>query len=94
MQNTKKRQGFSLIELLVGLVIISVALAAFAPIVNKKLRVQSMALDSKLTEKCSKWPDCKLCQGTKYCVQCNLECDVDHILNITNCTCIEQEENL
>lgn len=84
----KKITAFSLIEILVGLIIISVALAAFAPTMNKKVRAQSTAIDTKLTEKCTKFSSyCTLCQGTKYCVQCNRGCNVDQKLNTATCSC-------
>lgn len=91
MQNTKK--AFSLVEILVGLIIISVAIAAFAPTMNKKVRAQSTAVDTKLTERCSSWGDkCKLCRGVKnnggYCVQCSLGCNVDQKLDVENCVCV------
>lgn len=90
MQNTKN--AFSLIEILVGLIIISVALTAFAPIMNKKVKAQNTTVDTKLTEKCDDWgDDCKLCKGTKashgFCVQCNKGCNVDQKLDPSSCTC-------
>lgn len=86
----KHKKAFSLIEILVGLIIVSIALAAFAPTMNKKVRAQSAAVDTKLTEKCSKWANCKLCQGTKYCVQCSLGCNVDQLLDVENCKCVNK----
>lgn len=90
MQNNIKTQikAFSLIEILVGLIIISVTLAAFAPVVNKKVKAQTSAINTKLTEKCTKFSSyCSLCQGTKYCVQCNRGCNVDQKLNVSTCSC-------
>ncbi len=92
MQNTN--YAFSLIELLIGLIIISVALACFAPVMSKRVRVQSTAIDTKLTEKCSGWgSNCKLCRGVinqgGYCVQCNLGCNVDQKLDVANCKCVQ-----
>lgn len=95
MKNTLKIfSAFSLIEILVGLIIISVALAAFAPTMNKKVRAQSTAIDTKLTEKCTAWGDkCKICRGVKgqggYCIQCNLGCSVDEKLDVINCQCMK-----
>ncbi len=84
--NTK---AFSLVEIIVGLLIISVALAVFAPVFNKKVKTQSVALDSKLTEKCSAFgPNCSLCQGTKYCAVCTKGCGLDEHLDIANCKCV------
>ncbi len=88
MQKRTTFRAFSLIEILVGLIIISLALGCFAPIINKKVRAQSTAMDSKLTENCSKWPNCNLCKGTQYCIQCSVECDVDHKLRTEDCKCI------
>lgn len=85
------QNAFSLIEILVGLIIISVALAAFAPVMNKKVRAQSSAIDTKLTTKCnvSSWNGrCTLCQGTKFCVQCNNGCNADQKLRISDCACV------
>ncbi len=89
MQKYKILSGFSLIEILVGLIIVSVALAAFAPIMNKKVRAQATTIDTKLSTNCSSInSNCQLCQGTKFCVQCKNSCNVDHKLRVSDCQCI------
>ncbi len=84
------KEGFSLIEIIVGLIIISVALACFAPVMSKQVKKSATALSHKLTNRCEVYglpSECKLCYGKKQCVSCSKECDVDHKLNVSECVC-------
>lgn len=86
-----RKAGFSLIELLIGLIIISVIMAAIAPTLNKKLKAQNTSFADKLTTKCAIYglpSACTLCYGKENCVVCNLGCaDYGKNLNISKCIC-------
>lgn len=85
----KNTKAFSLVEVLVGLIIISIALAAFAPTMNKRVEAQKTALGSRLSDKCTTYglpSECKLCYGTGQCVVCDLGC-AESTLNVSTCTC-------
>ena len=98
--------GFSLIELMISLIVISCIVAAFAPVITKKLTSSSVAVSvgaggggAKLqTEDCDKMDgldldeDCALCD-TNQCYVCNKTCDDGLYKNIGRCECVSCSDN-
>ena len=88
----KPRLGFSLVELMISLIIISLVAAAFTPILTKKLSRNSIIAGgsaSEITNQCSdKFSSyCKLCTKT-YCVQCSKTCEANQYVKTRECkTC-------
>ena len=86
---TKTLKAFSLIELMISLVTMSCILAAFSPIISKKLKTSNSTISSLgMKSQCSKIsPDCKLCNSTK-CLVCSIVCPNNHYKDTNSCTCI------
>ena len=92
----KKIFGFSLVEIVVALIIISVITAALAPIITKKMKSNSINItggsgSSDITTECSDNPnfgsECKLCTSS-YCIQCDLEnCISGTYVENKSCSC-------
>ena len=90
----KKIFGFSLVEIVVALIIISVIIAALAPIITKKMKSNSVSItggsgSSDITTECSdKFSDkCKLCTSS-FCIQCELEnCISGTYVENKSCSC-------
>ena len=85
----KKIKAFSLIELTISLITISCILAAFSPIISKKLKTTNASISSLgVKSHCDKIStDCKLCNSTK-CLVCSKVCPNDSYKDIGSCTCI------
>lgn len=86
------KKGFSLVELLVSLIIISLIVAIFAPIMTKRLVQTKTAVVSKISSQCDVLsPDCKLCitaSGDKKCLLCEKKCsEINMFLNKEKCIC-------
>ena len=86
--------AFSLVELMILLVAISVLLAAFAPIVAKKLNPAVSSLSSTTlikTDECLELinSNCILCDtSTLECLSCDIEsCSSGKTLNFEKCVC-------
>ena len=81
-KNSKKilffKSAFSLVELMISLITISVVVSALAPIITKKLGGKNgvSIMEDNLTTYCEKkfTSDCKLCDGNKRCVVCEKSC--------------------
>ena len=92
----KKIFGFSLVEIVVALIIISVIIAALAPIITKKMKSNSVSItggsgSSDITTECSDNPnfgsECKLCTSS-YCIQCDLDnCASGTYVENKSCSC-------
>ena len=84
----KKLLAFSLIELMISLITISCIIAAFAPVVTKKLKNSNVTVAlSEITTKCDKFTDeCSLCYSSK-CVACSRYCYENQYKNIATCLC-------
>lgn len=83
--------AFSLIELMISLIIISMIAAAFTPVITKKLKANNVVANSSFSEiskDCaSKFgSSCELCTKS-YCIQCSLNCLSDEYINTTSCEC-------
>jgi len=84
-------KAFSLIELMVSLLIVSIIMAALAPVLNKRLKNGTVALNNKLTERCSVYgfdDKCTLCWGANKCVICLRDCLETQTLNVEQCKCM------
>ena len=85
----KTLKAFSLIELTISLITISCIMAAFAPIITKKLKISSSSSSpiSTVKPECSKFSeDCKLCDSNS-CLICNKNCNENEYKNISSCEC-------
>ncbi len=92
MKNTSlknSKQGFSLVEIIVALIIISCIMAAFAPLITKKLKSSNVTIAvSEVTTKCNKFSsDCNLCYPQK-CIMCSKNCAYSEYKNNNMCTCV------
>lgn len=83
------KKAFSLVELLISLIIISVSVAAFIPIITKKMQNVRVAISSvdKISQNCDDIdPMCKLCLG-KQCINCEKICPIAQFAQAATCTC-------
>ncbi len=83
-----KKKGFSLIELLISLITISVILASLAPVVTHKLKHGGVSVGSKkLTMTCPNTvgSSCTLCLGNQ-CIACPIGCG-SGFKNTLTCKC-------
>ena len=84
-------RAFSLVELMISLIIISLVAAAFTPIITKKLSSSSIISGNmgKIITKCEEnfGENCKLCTNN-YCINCTLSCPQEGtFLNSDVCKC-------
>ena len=86
----KFSKAFSLIELMISLIVISLVAAAFAPVITKKLSSSSIfagSIGGGFSKSCSNISeDCALCAGDT-CLSCKNKCDEGEILNVSDCSC-------
>ena len=86
----KKIFGFSLIELLISLIVISCITAAFTPLITKKFSsgVFGGGSVSDITTECSQFTaNCTLCTSN-FCIACTgLSCGADEFKDDKTCTC-------
>ena len=85
--------AFSLIELMITLITISCIIAAFTPVISKRLKSSNVTIKgnnvSDITTNCSdKFSNsCKLCTKS-YCIQCDLSnCTTGTYAESKSCTC-------
>ena len=85
-----KKVAFSLIELMISLIVISLIAAAFVPVITKKLSSSSIfagSTGSGFSKSCSEIDeDCDLCAGS-ICLSCKKTCPAGETLNTTSCSC-------
>ena len=83
-------KGFSLVELMISLIVISLIMAAFVPVISKKLTTGSIFAGSSgggFGKSCSEIDeDCDLCAGS-ICLSCKKTCPAGETLNTTSCSC-------
>jgi len=83
-------RAFSLVELMVTLVVVSILTAAMAPVITKRLKSKEITIaqgGGGLTMNCASIsPQCGLCEGN-VCVSCAKSCTENEALDIPNCTC-------
>lgn len=89
----KKIKGFSLVELMVTLIIVSMLVAALAPVITKKLKSSAVTVGSfnsnisNIEMDCSLFGEkCSLCDSVK-CISCSEICEYNQALNIQECAC-------
>ena len=89
----KTIKAFSLIELMISLITISCIVAAFTPVVTKKLKNSNVSIIgnnvSDITTDCSDKfsSNCKLCTKS-YCIQCELStCSTGTYAESKSCSC-------
>jgi len=88
-----KKRAFSLVELMVTLIVISVIISAMTPMITKKLKSQAITVGSggnqniEFQQDCSAWSeDCVLCTETK-CNLCMKECLSNQYTQTSTCAC-------
>ena len=88
-----KVHGFSLVEIVVALIILSVITAALAPIITKKLKSNTINLGKntssavKFSDDCSDFgSDCTMCTNES-CALCNKDCAQNEYKDVPNCLC-------
>lgn len=83
------KKAFSLIELLVALIIISILTAVFLPIVNRQLTRNFLTLAGEnLSVSCS-IPNCEICSNDTECLLCSIgmPCATENI-KTQDCSCL------
>lgn len=83
-----RKNGFSLVELMVTLIVIACIAAAMTPVITKKLKSTTVSIQTaQLKSTCDKFgANCKLCYPDK-CVSCDKTCLNDEAKNIEKCIC-------
>lgn len=87
-----KKVAFSLIELMISLIVVSLVAAAFTPVITKKLKTSSIFGSSgggnSVSANCQgKFDsDCKLCTKD-LCVMCKKTCESGFMLEADSCKC-------
>ncbi len=87
-----QKNGFSLVELLISLIIISCITAAFTPLITKKFSSGVFGSGggsvSDITNECDKFSsNCTLCTND-FCIVCSgLSCGVDEYKDTKTCSC-------
>ena len=86
-------KAFSLIELMISLITISCIVAAFMPVISKKLSSSNVTISgnnvSDITTECTDKfsSNCKLCTKS-YCIQCELStCPIGQYAESKSCSC-------
>ena len=89
----KYKKAFSLIELMISLITISCIVAAFTPVITKKMKNSNVTIRgnnvSDITTECSDKfsSNCKLCTKS-YCIQCELNsCPIGQYAESKSCSC-------
>ena len=87
------KKAFSLIELMISLITISCIIAAFTPVITKKMKNSNVTISgnnvSDITTECSDKfsSNCKLCTKS-YCIQCELSsCPIGQYAESKSCSC-------
>ena len=88
-----KKLAFSLIELMISLIIISIIAAAFSPVITKRIKSDVVAVGSAISsirsdcdEFSQKGGHCSACMD-KLCILCDINCTSDQYKNIGKCEC-------
>lgn len=86
----KKFQGHTLVEIMVAIIVLSIVMAIFTPLITKKLRTttQSVAAESVgVRSNCSTYNEkCILCDSER-CIRCNANCTAGQFIDFEDCTC-------
>ena len=86
---SSRNLAFTLVELMISLIVISLIAAAFVPVITKKLSSSSIFAGSSgggFSKTCSEIDeDCDLCAGS-ICLSCKKTCSAGETLNTTSCS--------
>lgn len=96
----KKKKAFSIMELLIALIIISLTVSATAPILIGKIKTGKLKIKTIISsgDICKKEinNNCKICYGKegqkKICLSCSLSCPPTSYFDKENCQCISCSE--
>ena len=89
---SSRNLAFTLVELMISLIVISLIAAAFVPVISKKLTTGSIFAGGSgsgggFSKTCSEIDeDCDLCAGS-ICLSCKKTCSAGETLNTTSCSC-------
>ena len=88
-----KKLAFSLIELMISLIIISIIAAAFSPVITKRIKSDVVTVGSAISsirsdcdEFSQKGGHCSACMN-ELCILCDINCTSDQYKNIGKCEC-------
>lgn len=85
----KKGRAFSLVELMFFMLIVSIALAAFMPVISRKISADSPAtrIEGAVKYNCQQYGEyCAVCYK-KGCLLCEIECPSGRRKNPDLCRC-------
>ncbi len=100
-----KKNAFSLTELIISLLIISIITAAFTPVLTKKLKNQNKSLtQGGLIKNCTQIENCNICAkkllppteggGSEYiCLDCKNKCNTNQYQKKEDCSCVDCDKN-
>ena len=85
----KNKKAFSLIEVMVSLIVMTIIMAAFVPIVTKRANQKLQSGFIKQEGDCAYISSrCHLCDTRQNtCLSCELSCIDDKTLNYNKCVC-------
>ncbi len=90
---TKYFKAFSLVEILVALIIVSLIMAAMAPVITKRLSSSGITIgagggmSNTLSASCEAFgANCTLCYEDK-CISCSISCSSNQAADIDTCSC-------
>ncbi|MBQ8847808.1 MAG: hypothetical protein IJ003_02580 [Candidatus Gastranaerophilales bacterium] len=84
-------KAFSLVEVLISLIIVSVIITAFAPSMTKKHQKKAIAQNSIKTDCGAINAFCTLCKGNT-CYHCKIDCGINQYKDTVNCKCVDCSE--
>ncbi len=86
------KNAYSLVEVAISLLVISIIIAALTPTISKRLSASS-SIKNRISTNCnSLYPDgyCAMCYITpKKCISCTKTCNPNQFKNVDNCACEE-----
>ncbi len=90
----KKKKGFSMVELLISLIAVSVIATAFAPVISKKVKASKKTITqgASITKSCESKvnANCKLCykdpSNNYKCIKCDLSPRSGKYIDVATCT--------
>ena len=94
---SNKISGFTLVELMISIIAMSVIIAVFTPTISRHMKTMNNNVgEAEMTYNCTQFKDenneehCILCKtnGAKVCLICDKTCPVGKTLNKDVCKCI------
>ncbi len=84
------KNAFSLVEIAISLLVISIIIAALTPTISKRLTASS-SIKNRISTNCNSiYPDgyCAMCYITpKKCISCTKTCNTNQFKNVDSCEC-------